>query len=336
MESKSEEVMNRKFTIPAIALLIVLLNASCSEKNSQKIKVIFDTDTNNELDDQHALAYLLLNDDHFDVEAVTVNTTSSGGGIEEQYAEAKRIMRLVGKLGSCPLLKGADLSWDEIRESIGEEYYDGIDAVEYIIDKAKAAREEKLVIIAVGKLTNIALALEKAPEISQKIRLVWLGSNYPDPGEYNLVNDIGALNFVLSTDVPFEMVLVRYGKDDGTDAVRVSQAEIRERMSRTGHRLKAGVSGRDGGIYTNFGDYSISLFEHIKLHGPDLSRALFDMAAVAIVKNPEWAQKEEIPAPYYENDGWTIYPDNSRTITLWKQFDRDAIVEDFFAIISEN
>lgn len=330
-------VMNstRCFKRPALFLLMILL-FGCAPKQKGKIRVLFDTDTNNELDDQHALAYLLQNDDLFDVEAVTVNATHSGGGIEEQYAEAKRVMRLVEKLGSCPLLKGADRSFDEIREHLGEEYYDGMDAVEYIIERAKASGEEKLVVIAVGKLTNIALALEKAPEISQKIRLVWLGSNYPDPGEYNLINDIEAMNFVLSTDVPFEMVLVRYGKGDGTDAVRVSREEINQKMSRMTSRLKASITGRDGGAYYNFGEYSISLFDHSELHGPEESRALFDMAAVAIVKNPVWAVSREIPAPYYENDAWTIYPDNARTILIWDQFNRDAIVEDFFNTLTGN
>ncbi len=328
--------MNRTSPVLALALLTLVLFSACHKKEEGKMKVIFDTDTNNELDDQHALAYLLLNEDMFNVEAVTVNATRGGGGIDEQYAEAKRVMRLVSKLGSCPLLKGADRSFFEIYEHLEEPYYDGYDAVEYIIERARAVKEEKLVVIAVGKLTNIALALEKAPDISQKIRLVWLGANYPDPGEYNLENDIEALSFVLSTDVPFEMVLVRYGLDNGTDRVRVSLDEIRQRMSQTGHRLKASVTGRDGGSYTNFGDYSISLFEHIELHGTDQSRALFDMAAVAIVKNPAWAQSREIPAPAYENGGWVDIPDNSRKIILWENFNRDAIVEDFFKIISED
>ena len=329
-------VMNstRCFKRSALFLLMILL-FGCAPQPEGKIRVLFDTDTNNELDDQHALAYLLQNDDIFEVEAVTVNATHSGGGIEEQYAEAKRVMRLVGKLGVCPLLKGADRSFDEIREHLGEEYYDGIDAVEYIIERANASGEEKLVVIAVGKLTNIALALEKAPEISRNIRLVWLGSNYPDPGEYNLENDIEAMNFILSTDVPFEMVLVRYGKGDGTDAVRVSRAEIHEKMSGWADRLKASITGRDGGEYFNFGEYSISLFEHSELHGPEESRALFDMAAVAIIKNPAWAVQKEIPAPYYENGTWTIYPDNSRTITIWDQFNRDAIVSDFFTVVTD-
>lgn len=326
--------MKSVFQYIFLMMTLPVLMPSCSPGKDEKIRVIFDTDTNNELDDQHALAYLLMNDGIFDLEAVTVNATRSGGGIDEQYDEAKRVMRLVSKLGSCPLLKGADRSFNEIYEHLNDEWYDGYDAVEYIIERAQDAKGGKLVVIAVGKLTNIALALGKAPDISQKIRLVWLGSNYPDQGEYNLENDVDALNFVLSTDVPFEMVLVRYGFNDGTDAVRVTLAEIREKMSHPAHHLKASIIGRHGGEYYNFGEYSINLFENSQLHGTEKSRALFDMAAVAIVKNPEWAAKREIPAPYYENGQWNEYPDNSRTITLWENFNRDAIVADFFAIVA--
>ena len=40
---------------------------------SEKIRIILDTDANNELDDQHAIAYMLFNDSIFDVEGITIN-----------------------------------------------------------------------------------------------------------------------------------------------------------------------------------------------------------------------------------------------------------------------
>jgi purine nucleosidase len=324
--------MNIRILIP-VMIILSLCGSSCI-RQEHKMQVIFDTDTNNELDDQHALAYLLSNENVFDVIGVTVNATRSGGGIEEQYSEAKRVVKLCGKLGQFPVLKGADRSFDVIFGQLNENYYDGKDAVDFIADKAKNAKET-LTVIAVGKLTNIALALEKNPEISKNVRLIWLGSNYPDPGEYNLENDIGALNFVLSTDVHFEIVLVRYGFGNGTDVVRVTQDEIRQKMAGRGHHLKIPVTGRDGGIYYNFGDYSVSLFEHAEFSDPARSRALFDMAAVAIVKNPAWAKNREIPAPVYESDGWVDIPGNSRKITIWEDFDRDKIVNDFFERVTE-
>ncbi|MEZ4826809.1 MAG: hypothetical protein R3C61_11045 [Bacteroidia bacterium] len=49
--------------------LLLLISAlwCCTPKEKAKIPVIFDTDANNELDDQHALAYLLSNADVFNI-----------------------------------------------------------------------------------------------------------------------------------------------------------------------------------------------------------------------------------------------------------------------------
>ena len=76
--------------ICVLALCIQLY--SCGEKKNEtssedpiaakitpsKIKVIYDTDANNELDDQHAQAYLLFNKETFDVRGITVNATFNG------------------------------------------------------------------------------------------------------------------------------------------------------------------------------------------------------------------------------------------------------------------
>ena len=68
-----------------------------------KIRIIVDTDANNELDDQHAMAYALFNSDVFDVVGVTVNNTPRGDGIQGQYDEAKRIpAALLGMGESAP------------------------------------------------------------------------------------------------------------------------------------------------------------------------------------------------------------------------------------------
>ena len=294
-----------------------------------KIPVIFDTDANNELDDQHALAYLLFSGAVFDVKGITVNATYNGGDIQGHYDEAERIMKLCGVSGKIPLLKGANGSFEEIRDSLASLAYDGSDAVEFIIQEARKQQGQKLVLLPVGKLTNIALALQKAPDIKKMVRIVWLGSNYPEPGEYNQENDIPSLNYILDQDVQFEMVMVRYGKTSGSDAVRVTPAMINEKMPGAGPG-DATITGRHGGEFTNFGDYSINLFRHIDLHGDPPSRALFDMVAVAIVKNSDWGEMKEIPAPILEDSRWHERPSNNRKIFVWENFNKGLILDDFF------
>lgn len=312
-------------------LLIAALIVAAAGCSSPKIDVIFDTDANNELDDQHAIAYLLLNQDVFNIYGITTNVTINGG-IEAQCEEVERVAALVDK--KARILPGAEAKFEDIKGSINNPTFDGSEAVNFIIETArKHSPKDKLTIIPVGKLTNIALALAKAPEIAPNIRIVWLGSNYPDGGEHNLRCDIPSMNYVLDTEADFEMVVCRYGKPSGTSAVKVSIDEVRERFAGKGPKAAAPVTGRHGGEFTCFGDYSVNLFENIHLDNG--YRSLFDLVTVAITKNPEWGQVHQIPAPTMIDGKWVERPDNARKISIWENFNRDAIVNDFVATLEK-
>ena len=299
-----------------------------SESPVPPYRVIFDTDANNELDDQHALAYLLLNGDSFAVEGVTVNATFNGGEIQGHYDEADRIIRLCGAEGKVPLLKGANAGFAAIRDSVKNASFDGAEAVRFILEQANKPGKP-LTLIAVGKLTNVALAHLLDPSIAQKVRLVWLGSNYPEPGEYNQDNDTVAMNYLLNTGMPFEMVTVRYGQASGSDAVKVTPEEVRAKLPGLGPKAASPVMGRHGVAFDRFGDYSVNLFEHVEFYGNPPGRAMFDMVAVAVIKNPAWGQKKTIPAPILINNQWIERPANPRTMEVWENFNRDAITSDF-------
>ena len=331
--------MNHKLFMISILFVVTACTTKQNESESgpveeeaKKIPVIFDTDANNELDDQHALAYLLFNGETFDVRGVTVNATFNGGEIEEHVAEAKRILELCTVEDKISLYSGANGDFESIRNTTNDPEYDGKEAVQFIIDESRKRRDRKLVLLPVGKLTNIALALEIAPDIKDNVRIVWLGSNYPETGEYNLINDISSLNYILDQNVPFEMVMVRYGKASGSDAVRVTPDDIEQNMPGVGPTSDP-VTGRHGNTFTNFGDYSVDLFRHAKMHGDTPSRPLFDMVAVAIVKNPSWGEGRAIPAPYLEGEKWVERPGNDHKVIIWENFDRKAILEDFYDIM---
>jgi len=308
-----------------LLLIVVSLFFSCNV-NAAKTRVILDTDANNELDDQHAIAYMLFNGNDFAVEGITVNRTRNGGDVGQHYKEAERVVKLCKLDQKIPIYTGANGNFNEIKDHVAEAGFDGAEAVDFIIQRAKAQSRQRLVLLPVGKLTNIALALHKDPSIASKVRIVWLGSNYPGPGEYNQDNDVPSMNYLLNTEVDFEIALVRYGKPSGTDAVRASMVEIKQRMPGLGPRIAQPVVGRHGNEFTCFGDYSIDLFKNMK----DESRALFDMAAVAIVKKPAWARASKIPSPQYVKGKWVERPKNPRKIILWQDFDREAIMTDFY------
>jgi len=319
--------------IPVLLLAAIAFTA-CTNRTpvtGDRIPVIFDTDANNELDDQHALAYLLLNPEVFEPIGITVNATWNGSEVGEHVKEAERIVSLCGMEGRVRVLTGANGGFEEIRDHIGEPAFDGHAAVDFIIREAMKERDRTLVVIPVGKLTNVALALMKEPAIAGRIRVVWLGSNYPDKGEYNMDNDIPSMNYVLQTSVPFEIATVRYGKPSGTAAVMVTRDEIFHKMPGLGPRVSEPVIGRHGGEFTCFGDYSVSLFQHVEHFGEGYTRSLFDMAAVAIVKDPSWAKASEIPGPVYADTAWVEQPDNPRKVVIWENFDKEGILADFYA-----
>ena len=323
---------------------IVLFNVpSAMGKQSEaaddkKIPVIFDTDANNEVDDQFALAYLLFSGDVFDVVGVTANATCPPGGgltyshVTEHYMEAKRVMQLCGLHGKIPLHAGATGSFVAIRDHVKAPKFDGSEAVDFIIEESLKDRDRTLVLLAVGKLTNVALALKKEPAIAKKVRVLWLGSSYPQSREHNLVWDIGALNYVLDTGVPLEIATVRYREPSGTGAVRVSRDQVYHRLPGLGPKVSPAVEGRHGGEFSHWGDYAVNLFQQFDMTGDPPGRPLFDQAAVAILKNPEWAESRVIPAPTYSeaDDKWIERPDNEHTITIREWFDIYAIINDFF------
>ena len=320
-----------KFNIHLFALISLLILSFGCTKN-KKSALIFDTDANNEIDDQHALAYLFFNSDTFDIKGITVNATVNGGDIEQHYDEAKRIMQLCGWENKTILIKGANGDFKKIEKNIKSDNFDGHKAVKFIIKEAlKYNSKQKLIILAVGKLTNVALAVKKEPLIIPNIRIVWLGSNYPESGEYNLDNDIISMNYLLETKVEFEIVTVRYGKLSGTDFVKVTKDEVEDKILSLGIKIEKGVSGRHGGKFYSFGEYAKSLFENISYYGDPPSRSLFDMAAVAILKNPSWAKSKDIPSPIMIDGKWVEQKNNIRKIKIWEHFEKEAILLDFYS-----
>ena len=328
-KNKNMSLINK--VLLSVFFTTLLLNTGCQLSSNivdKRTRIIIDSDTNNELDDQHAIAYALFNGDLFDVEGITVNKTQNGGDVEKQAAEAVRVVKLCDSYSKVGVYKGANGSYRDIVEHINKIDFDGAEAVNFIIKRAKAKNSRKLVIVPVGKLTNIALAIKKDSSIIPNIKVLWLGTNYPeDVPEYNFFNDTSAVNPVLDSKVEFGIAVVGYKSSTGTASVLAATKDIRKIMPGKGPHIKKPIVGRHGGEFSNFGDYSVNLFNNTT----DSHRALYDMAAIAIVKNPNWAIPDTIGAPKFVNSHWIKRPDNNRKIIIWDNFKQKEIMNDFYS-----
>ncbi|HCC70793.1 MAG TPA: nucleoside hydrolase, partial [Bacteroidales bacterium] len=177
-----------------------------------------------------------------------------------------------------------------------------------------------------GKLTNIALPLARAPDIASKVKVVWLGSNWPDKGEYNLENDTSALVPLLMNDeLELEILTVRYGKPSGTWAVSLSVEEIRKIMKGLGPEVEP-VKGRHGGLFNCFGDYSVELYEKCG----DNIRPIYDVCTLVLLKYPEYAEKVEAKGVSFDGASWQQTGSQERTIIFRVDFKKEEIIKEVY------
>ncbi len=174
-------------------------------------------------------------------------------------------------------------------------------AAEHLVQLALATpKDEPLYVVALGCLTNVASALLIAPEIAERIVVVWT-AGYPSHAPqtnyaFNLEQDTLATNVLLDSGVPHVYLP---GYHVGAQ-LRLSHPEV-ERY----------VAGR-GAI----GDYLHHLYTHNplwELFGIDSlyahSWVIWDMICIAWLLNPAWVPSELTPTPWLGTDRrWRIDP----------------------------
>ena len=174
------------------------------------LRMVLDTDTYNEVDDQFALAYALASPERLRVEAVYAapfwndNSTGPADGMERSYQEIRKIL---GKMGVNPdgfALRGS-AGYLPAKETPVES-----DAARDLIRRAMAMPEgELLYVVAIGAITNVASAILLEPAIIGKICVVWLGGNaswWPTQREFNLMQDVPAAQVIYDCGVPFVLL----------------------------------------------------------------------------------------------------------------------------------
>ena len=139
------------------------------------LEAVLDTDTYNEIDDQFALTHALLSPERIDLQAVyaapihNYRSESPADGMRRSYDEIERVFDRLQIDPAGRIYRGADHYLPDTRTPVE------CDAVADLIARAKAPRTGPLYVLAIAAPTNVAAALIAAPEIAQRIVVVWLG-----------------------------------------------------------------------------------------------------------------------------------------------------------------
>ena len=284
-----------------------------------KVRMVLDTDTYNEIDDQFALSYAYLSKEKIQLEAVYAapffnnRSTSAGDGMVKSYEEILRLLKMLGKSPEGFAFHGSDRYLEDVSRPIRS------DAVLDLIKRALASTpDDPLYVVSTGCITDIASAILIEPAIIKNIVVVWLGGNgldWPHQREFNLMQDVPAARVVFNSGVPL--------------VIMPCQPVVSHFLT-TIPELEHYLKGK-----TIISDYLLKSTMEYSGGKEAWSKVIWDVTAVAWLVNPSWIPTNLEHSPVL-TDQVTYSLDHSRHfISMATSLNRDAIFRDLFSKLTK-
>lgn len=286
-----------------LLLLFCLIIVSLAPAQEKK-KVIIDADTGNEVDDLYALVRGLI-EPGWDVMGLNAaQWQASHWSVEKSMENSYRLNQVLLsylKMDSeVQSNRGADArlyDWGNKSQPSA--------ASNFIIEAAQKAEDEKIHVIVLGALTNVASAILDQPSITSDISVYWLGSSYNFENgvmknvDFNCVMDIQAVDVVFNSDVELHVIPVNVA------------AKMTMDWQETEDRLKGKHDVLDFLLHR--------WYNH--LDGGRRSRTIWDLALIQAVIFPEYA--EQVPIQTSQAKG-------NRKVWYYQNIDADKMRAEFF------
>jgi len=171
-----------------------------------KHRIILDTDIGSDVDDAMALAFLV---GRSDVQILGVTTvygdTDLRARIAARYAKLMEVELNIFSGRSQPL-SGRE-TWKSGNEGsllpgLEDEIYDDLDAVDFLT-AAVAKEPGEVEVVAIGPLTNIALAIKSDPNFARNVKHLWVmgGEFVKGTAEHNFRSDDVSTKIVMDSGI---------------------------------------------------------------------------------------------------------------------------------------
>lgn len=281
---------------------------------TSKVRMVLDTDTFNEIDDQFAIVYALQSPESLNVEAIYAapfhNDKSSGpeDGMEKSYQEIIRILDRLDMSAENFVYKGAK-NYLSQREN-PEPNEAALDLVERAMT---ASEEDPLYVVAIGAITNIATAILIEPKIIEKIVVVWLGGHalhWPDTNEFNLRQDLLASQLILDSGVPLVLIPCM----GVTSHLHTTMSEMND--------FVVGKGAIGDFLAERFSDYHSDHFAY--------SKVIWDISAVCYLLNNGSIQTQLVHSPVLTDQVTWSFNASRHFIRYAYHVNRDIIFKDLF------
>ncbi len=285
-------------------------------KSDRRKKVILDTDAFNEIDDQFAIAYfykasraylLAVNATHY----MHDRCSSMELGMNRSYDEIVKVLSLTDPHYTIPVHRGSTSSIDADGRAVESEAADAI---------IRFAREsdEIIYVVAIGAITNVASALLKAPDIKDKICVLFVGCrplSLGCPVEYNVEQDYKAAQAVF---------------DSGVNLIIVPDAGVTQTL-RSPIDCVSELQGANP-VCNYLFDISNKAYHDVGCP-PTWARTIWDLGAPAIFETPECATYEIMPRPILAEDRTYAFDDSRPEMIMVTSLDRDPIFERAWTVL---
>ena len=279
------------------------------------LRVVIDTDTFNEVDDQFAVAHALLAPERLSIEALYAapyfnqRSSSPKDGMEKSYQELHKLLRRLGMPSEGRIYAG---STDYLQN--GETPQDS-DVARDLVRRAMSSREP-LYVMAIGAITNVASAILLEPQIIERIVVIWLGGHalhWPHTREFNLKQDLHASQLIFNSGVPLVLIPCL-----GVASHLVLSISELESFARTCGEM---------------GEYllaTIASARHEHAQHRAWSRIIWDISASAYLINANWVPTELRSSPILSRDFTWSFDHSRHLIRSAQMVWRDAIFSDLF------
>ncbi len=292
------------------------------QRPSGVVDVVLDTDAYNEIDDQYAIAWLLLSPHRANVQAIYAapyaysNTPEEG--MENSYQEILHLLDLMKRQDVADrVYRGSKTYLPDERTPVESP------AARDLVRLALAhTPENPLYVLAIGCLPNVASAILMCPECAKNMVVVWLGGtalHWPHSYEFNLYQDVAAARVVFDSDAAL---------------VLVPCAGVVDHLVTTGPELDAWLRGRN-----DLCSYLVAhTFREAESYaaGKPWSRVIWDVVPVAWLLDDkgEHVRDQLTPTPIPQYDHHWSSDSRRKLCRCVYDLDRDAIFEDLFACLA--
>jgi inosine-uridine nucleoside N-ribohydrolase len=301
----------------AVVFLISTVGMCGAQNTDARTPVVLSTDVGNEIDDQWAITYLLLQP-RFEVLGVMsaqAPTISAPAGHTSYRILVDVVENRLAMSTHPPLVEGGSLPLQNAKTPRMSP------AVHFLVETSRRfTRDNRLTVLMIGAATDVASAILTDPTIVDRIRVIQMG--FPDEkggDEFNIANDVHAAQAILDSKVPLVI---------GPGNV------CRARLSLSLDQARAMLATRGAIGAWLWEEYQAWYFRAVKpLRVDDFSKpwVIWDTITLAYVLG--MTEQHTLPRPSMRDDMTFDQGRTDRTVTWITDVDEGRMWADFLSLI---